>query len=64
MSNQTQEIKMPAAVSTEMLNDWAQATFDVPTFNELTPEQIDLFEQERRHQWQEYREQKNTTPNN
>lgn len=55
---------MPAAVSTEMLNDWAQATFDVPTFNELTPEQIDVFEQERAQQWQAYREQKNTTPNN
>jgi hypothetical protein len=56
MSNQTQEPEMPAAISTETLNEWAQATFDVPTFNQLAPEQIDVFDQERNKQWQAYRE--------
>lgn len=58
MSNPNQEPQMPAAVSTETLNEWAQATFDVPTFNELTPQQIDAFEQERAQQWQAYRQHK------
>jgi hypothetical protein len=56
MSNPTQEPEMPAAISIEVLNEWAQATFDVPTFNQLAPEQIDVFDQERNKQWQAYRE--------
>lgn len=56
MSNPTQEPEMPAAISIETLNEWAQATFDVPTFNELTPQQIDVFDREREKQWQVYQE--------
>lgn len=56
MSNPNQEPEMPAAISTEALNEWAQAKFNVPTFNELNPEQIDAFDQERNSQWQAYRE--------
>lgn len=58
MSNPNQAPEMPAAISTETLNEWAQATFEVPTFNELTPQQIDVFEQDRAQQWQAYRQHK------
>lgn len=58
MSNPNQEPEIPAAISTETLNEWAQVTFEVPTFNELTPQQIDVFEQERAQQWQAYRQHK------
>lgn len=46
--------ELPKTIDTDAMNDWALNNYGVPTFNELTNAQIDVFEAERSAEWQRY----------
>jgi hypothetical protein len=59
-------MNLPAKIYTtpEELNEWAAATYGVPTFNELKPEQVGAFRAERDAEWQRYQNEMHQHYNN
>ena len=59
-------MNLPAKIYTtpEELNEWAAATYGVPTFNELKPEQVGAFRAERNAEWQRYQNEMHQHYNN